>query len=372
MDIPFVDLKAQYLRFKPEIDSGIQRVLDHGQFILGPEVNEFEAALAKHVGVSHAVSCANGTDALTLALMAENIGAGDAVFIPAFTFTATAETVLLVGAQPVFIDVDSTTYLIDIGDLDRKINQVKEEGRLSPRAIIAVDLFGLSADYDALASIAETHELFLLADAAQSMGARCHEQAVGGLAPATAVSFFPAKPLGCYGDGGALLTNEPARADLWRSLRGHGTGKTKYEVMRVGMNSRLDTIQAAVLLAKLPGFADEIDAREQLARFYDRNLPDRIIRPGRRQGCVSAWAQYTIQYEDRDSLKTRLSEKGVPSVIYYPLPMHLQDAYRTYGGGVGSLPVTESLCQRVLSLPMHPYIDDATATHICDSVLASL
>lgn len=372
MDIPFVDLKTQYLCLKPEIDAGIEQVLDHGRFILGPEVSEFESALATHVGVSHVVSCANGTDALTLALMAENIGAGDAVFIPAFTFTATAETVLLVGAQPVFVDVDSTTYLIDIGDLERKIGQVKAEGGLSPRAIIAVDLFGLSADYDALASIAETHDLFLLADAAQSMGARYQEQAVGGLAPATAVSFFPAKPLGCYGDGGALLTNEAERADLWQSLRGHGTGKAKYDVVRVGMNSRLDTIQAAVLLAKLPRLTDEIDAREQLAQFYDRNLPDGVIRPGRRQGCVSAWAQYTIQYEDRDCLKARLDEKGVPSAIYYPLPMHLQDAYRAYGGGAGSLPVAESLCRRVLSLPMHPYVDDATAAYICDSVLASL
>ena len=368
MSIPFIDLKAQYLRLKPEIDAGIERVLNHGRFILGPEVGEFEAALASRVGVSHVVSCANGTDALTLALMAENVGTGDAVFIPAFTFTATAETVLLVGAEPVFVDVDSENFLIDGDDLERKIEAVKAAGELTPRAVIPVDLFGLPADYGALAKIAEAHNLFLLADAAQSMGARYRDRAVGSLAPATVSSFFPAKPLGCYGDGGALLTDDAARAELWRSLRGHGTGKAKYDVVRIGMNSRLDTLQAAVLLAKLPGFAAEIEARERVAKYYDRHLPAAVARPGRMAGSDSAWAQYTIRVADRDGLAAALREDGIPTAIHYPLPMHLQSAYRDYGAGPGSLPVSEELAAHVLSLPMHPDMVDATGKQICDAI----
>ncbi len=372
MSIPFVDLKAQYADLKSEIDAGIQRVLDHGRFILGPEVHEFEAALAEHVGVAHVISCANGTDALILALMGENIGPGDAVFVPSFTFTATAETVLLIGATPVFIDVDGKNFLIDSVDLEEKLTAVKAAGKLKPRAVIPVDLFGLPADYARLAEIAEAHDLFLLGDAAQSLGAAAHGRAVGGLAPATATSFFPAKPLGCYGDGGALLTDDAARAELWRSLRGHGTGKAKYDVVRVGLNSRLDTLQAAILLAKLKVFDAEIEARDQLAQKYEAALQDSVTTPPRPDGLCSAWAQYTIQHDDRDGLKARLGEKGVPSAIYYPLPMHLQTAYRSLGDGEGSLPVTERLCQRVLSLPMHPYMDDATAERICEAVLTSL
>jgi len=372
LSIPFVDLKAQYDDLKGEIDAGIQRVLDHGRFILGPEVQEFETALAEHVGVAHVVSCANGTDALILALMAENIGPGDAVFVPSFTFTATAETVLLLGATPVFVDVDEDNFLIDCDDLEQRIAAVKKAGNLTPRAIIPVDLFGLPADYASLEKIATAHDLFLLADAAQSLGGAAQGRAVGGLAPATATSFFPAKPLGCYGDGGALLTDDAARAELWRSLRGHGTGKAKYDVVRVGLNSRLDTLQAAILLAKLKVFAGEIEARDQLAKTYDAALKDSVKTPSLSEGLRSAWAQYTIQTDDRDGLKFRLGEKGVPTAIYYPLPMHLQTAYRSLGEGEGSLPVTEGLCQKVLSLPMHPYMDDATAAHICDTVLASL
>ena len=368
MSIPYIDLKAQYMRLKPEIDAGIQRVLDHGKFILGPEVGEFEAALAAHVGVSHVVSCANGTDALILALMAENIGAGDAVFIPSFTFTATAETVLLVGAEPVFVDVNSKNFLIDGDDLERKIAAVEAAGRLTPRAVIPVDLFGLPADYEALLKIAGAHDLFLLADAAQSMGARYRRRAVGSLAPATVSSFFPAKPLGCYGDGGALLTDDTARAEMWRSLRGHGTGKAKYDVVRIGMNSRLDTIQAAVLLAKLPGFAAEIEARERVAEYYDRHLPAAVTRPGRRADSDSAWAQYTIQVANRDGLAAALREVGIPTAIHYPMPMHLQPAYRGYGDGPGSLPASEKLAAHVLSLPMHPDMNQATSRRICQEI----
>jgi UDP-2-acetamido-2-deoxy-ribo-hexuluronate aminotransferase len=372
LNIPFVDLKAQYSQLKPEIDAGIQRVLDHGRFILGPEVEAFEAELAAYVGASHVVSCANGTDALILALMAENIGPGDAVFIPSFTFTATAETVLLVGATPVFVDVDEENFLIDHADLENKIAVVNAAAQLIPRAVIPVDLFGLPADYSRLSDIAAAHGLFLLADAAQSLGGKYHGRAVGSLAPATATSFFPAKPLGCYGDGGALLTDDAARAELWRSLRGHGTGKAKYDVVRIGLNSRLDTLQAAVLLAKLGTFDAEIEARERLAKKYEAALGNSVKTPPRPGGMRSAWAQYTIQTDDRDRLKSRLDDKGVPSAIYYPLPMHLQTAYRAYGDGEGSLPVAERLSKSVLSLPMHGYMDDATAEHICEAVLTNL
>ncbi|MDP7641272.1 MAG: DegT/DnrJ/EryC1/StrS family aminotransferase [Alphaproteobacteria bacterium] len=372
VNIPFIDLKAQYARLKPEIDAGIERVLEHGRFILGPEVGEFEAALAAHVGVAHVVSCANGTDALTLALMGENIGPGDAVFIPGFTFTATAETVLMVGAEPVFVDVDGENFLIDHADLERKIAAVKTAGSLAPRAVIPVDLFGLPADYEALAKIAAAHDLFLLADAAQSMGAQFRGRAVGALAPATVSSFFPAKPLGCYGDGGALFTDDAARAALWRSLRGHGTGDAKYDVVRIGMNSRLDTLQAAVLLAKLPGFSAEIEAREKVAKYYDRHLPAAASRPGRTAGSDSAWAQYTIQVANRDGLAAALREAGVPTAIHYPRPLHLQPAYLRHGGGPGSLPVSEKLATRVLSLPMHPDMDEATSRHICQAIARHL
>jgi len=372
LSIPFVDLQAQYSHLKPAIDAGIQRVLDHGRFILGPEVNEFETALASHLGASHVVSCANGTDALILALMAEGVGPGDAVFVPSFTFTATAETVLLVGAVPVFVDVDDTYFLIDGADLERKIAAVKSAGKLTPRAVIPVDLFGLPADYAVLAKIAETHDLFLLADAAQSMGGQYHGRAVGTLAPVTVTSFFPAKPLGCYGDGGALLTDDAARAELWRSLRGHGTGKAKYDVVRIGLNSRLDTLQAAILLAKLEVFETEIAARGQLAEKYAAALGGAVRVPQQNEDVRSAWAQYTIQHDDRDALKARIAEKDVPSAIYYPLPMHLQAAYRSYGDGEGSLPVSERLSKTVLSLPMHAYMDDATAEHIGEAILTSL
>ena len=372
VNIPFIDLKAQYARLKPEIDAGIERVLEHGRFILGPEVGEFEAALAAHVGVAHVVSCANGTDALTLALMGENIGPGDAVFIPGFTFTATAETVLMVGAEPVFVDVDGENFLIDHADLERKIAAVKTAGSLAPRAVIPVDLFGLPADYEALAKIAAAHDLFLLADAAQSMGAQFRGRAVGALAPATVSSFFPAKPLGCYGDGGALFTDDAARAALWRSLRGHGTGDAKYDVVRIGMNSRLDTLQAAVLLAKLPGFSAEIEAREKVAKYYDRHLPAAASRPGRTAGSDSAWAQYTIQVANRDGLAAALREAGVPTAIHYPRPLHLQPAYLRHGGGPGALPVSEKLATRVLSLPMHPDMDEATSRHICQAIARHL
>lgn len=370
--LPFVDLKAQYARLKPEIDARISRVLTHGKFILGPEVAELEAALSVYSGVAHVVACASGTDALLMALMAEGVSAGDAVFLPSFTFTATAEVVLRVGATPVFVDVDPATYLLDCEGWEDRIRAVEAGGALRARAVIAVDIFGLPADYERFASIAERHGLFLLADGAQSFGAALGDKRVGSLAPVTATSFFPSKPLGCYGDGGALFTDDAALADAYRSTRGHGTGQAKYDIVRIGLNSRLDTLQAAVLLAKLPGFDDEIAARERLAQRYDEALRGRVTLPPRVEGRTSAWAQYTIQVPERDSVASALKAQGIPTAIHYPLPMHLQPAYEAYGDGPGSLPVSERLSEHVLSLPMHPDMDEASAERICSALLRAL
>ncbi len=369
MDIPFVDLRAQYQRLKPEIDARIHAVLDHGLFILGPEVAELEAALCRFAGCRHAIGVSSGTDALLVALMADGVGLGDAVFLPAFTFTATPEVILLAGATPVFVDVDPQTFLIDAADLERKIAATAAAGELRPRAVIAVDLFGLPADYGRLDEIAEAHGLFLLADAAQSFGAARGGKRVGVLAPATAVSFFPAKPLGCYGDGGAVLTDDDALAEIVRSVHLHGKGKGKYDIVRTGINGRLDTIQAAVLLAKLPVLEDEIAARERLAGLYDQRLSGVVVTPERGKGCTSAWAQYPILSDHRDRLAAALKDQGIPTAVHYPRPMHLQPAYERFADGPGSAPVSESLSARILSLPMHPYLDAATAECICDAVI---
>ncbi len=368
MSIPFVDLKAQHMRLKSEIDRRVAAVMDHGRFILGPEVGEFEEALAEHCGATHAIGVSSGTDALLMAMMGEGIGAGDAVFVPSFTFTATAEVPLLLGATPVFVDVDGDDFNIDVDDLERRIEDVQAAGRLKPRAIVAVDLFGLPTDYDALAQVADRHGLFLLADAAQSYGGRTDAGRVGTLAPVTACSFFPAKPLGCYGDGGALLTDDAERAACYRSIRAHGKGGGKYDIVRVGLNARLDTIQAAILLAKLPSLDEEIAARQRLADLYDSRLGNMATTPARREGRLSAWAQYTIKVDDRDGVAARLNAAGVPTAVYYPRPLHLQPAYAPFGDGPGSLPRSEALCARVLSLPMHGYMQDETADRICTAV----
>ena len=314
----------------------------------------------------------SGTDALLLALMAESIGPGDAVFLPAFTFTASTEVILMVGATPVFVDVDEGTFNIATDDLEKKIGETKSASELTPRAIIAVDLFGLPADYRALAEVAQREGLYVLADAAQSFGGSLDGTKVGMLAPVTATSFFPAKPLGCYGDGGALLTDDPQRAEQFRSLRAHGKGNQKYDIVRIGLNARLDTLQAAIVLAKLQVFAEEITAREALAARYDAWLGKDLAIPARPVGAKSAWAQYTIKLERRDEVAAAMRQQGIPSAIYYPLPMHLQPAYAGYGKGPGSLPVSEKLSLQVLSLPMHPYLDEATAKRICEVVLEAV
>jgi dTDP-4-amino-4,6-dideoxygalactose transaminase len=363
--MPFVDLKAQYRIIKDEVEAGIRRVLEHGQFILGPEVTKCEARLAEFAGARHCLTVGSGTDALLVPLMALGIGRGDAVFVPSFTFTATAEVVLLAGAKPVYVDSDARLFNIDVGRLRESIAAVRAAGVLRPRAVIAVDLFGLPADYLALNALCAQEGLILIADAAQSFGARLGNRRVGTLAPVTATSFFPAKPLGCYGDGGAIFTDDPEMLKTFASIRAHGQGRSKYEVERVGLNARFDTIQAAVILAKLDVFEAELEARARVAQRYQRALEDVVETPQTFDAARSAWAQFSILSDRRDAIAAALTAQGIPSAIYYPVPLHLQMVYRDHGNGHGSLPVAESLSRRILSLPMHPYLEDSTIDRIC-------
>jgi dTDP-4-amino-4,6-dideoxygalactose transaminase len=370
--IPFVGLRAQLDRLRPEIERAFGRVLDHGQFIQGPEVSELERELRRFCGARHAVALASGTDALFVAMLALGIGRGDAVLVPAFTFTATAEAVLLAGAEPVFVDVDGRTFNLDLADLERRLDDLRRQGRLRPRAILAVDLFGLPADYAGLRSLCARESLLLIADAAQSFGGALGGARVGTLAPVTTTSFFPAKPLGGYGDGGALFCDDEALAQVVRSLREHGQGAERYEILRVGINGRLDSLQAAVLLVKLRVLGEELERREALARRYDERLGAAVIVPQRLPGAASAWAQYTILVAERERVRSALAARGVPTAIYYPKPMHLQPAYAAYGAGAGSMPVSERLCGQVLSLPMNPYLSPAQVERVCDAVLEAV
>jgi dTDP-4-amino-4,6-dideoxygalactose transaminase len=370
--IAFIDLAAQRRRIAREIDAAIAKVLDHGIFISGPEVAAFEAKLAAFCGARFAVACGNGTDALQLALMAKGIGRGDAVIVPDFTFTATAEAVALVGGTPVFADVQAAGFNIDVGQLEAALHVAKDEG-LKPRAVIAVDLFGLAADYEALNTFCGANGLLLIADAAQSFGAVSRGRKVGTLAPITTTSFFPAKPLGCYGDGGAILTDDPDLVATLKSLRVHGQGTDKYDNVRVGMNSRLDTIQAAILLCKLDIFAGEIEDRQAVAARYDRALANRVLTPTVPDDAVSVWAQYTIRIPGgrRDAVAAKLKAAGVPTAIYYPKPLHSQTAYRHFPAA-GSLAISERLSGEVLSLPMHPYLEGATQERIVTAVVDAI
>lgn len=372
--IPFLDLKAQQARIAVDLRRRLDAVLEHCQFILGPEVRELEAELAKFCGAKHCVSVSSGTDALQIAMMAEDIGHGDAVFLPAFTYTATAEVPLLLGATPVFVDVDPRTFQIDPAHLEQRIADVRSAGKLKPRAIIGVDLFGQPADWPALVDIARRNHLFLLDDLAQSFGASLNGKMIGSQADATATSFFPSKPLGAYGDGGALFTESEERADLYRSLRTHGEGKTRYEVLRTGMNGRLDSMQAAVLLAKLAVFPEELQARERIARVYDQRLGNVVTTPKRVANSTSAWAIYAILLPDeaaRDRTQAALRADGVPTAIYYPRPLHRQPAYSAQHDGV-ALPVSDDLAGRILALPIHPDLTDADVERICAAVLATV
>lgn len=366
--IRFLDLAAQQARLGPALRARVDAVFDHCAFVMGPEVAELESRLAAYCGAGHCVAVSSGTDALQIAMMAEGIGRGDAVFLPAFTYTATAEVPLVLGATPVFVDVRPDTFQIDTDHLRARIAETRAAGRLRPRAIVGVDLFGQPADWPALRAIAAAEGLFSVDDCAQSFGGALSGRRLGREADATAISFFPSKPLGGYGDGGALLTDDADRAALYRSLRTHGEGTTRYEVLRTGMNGRLDTLQAAVLLAKLDVFDDELARREAIARQYDAafaRMPA-ITPPRRVPDSASAWAVYAILLADqaaRDGLAARLREAGVPSAIYYPRPLHLQPAYAPHHDGA-ALPVSEDLATRILALPIHPDLTDAQVARV--------
>jgi dTDP-4-amino-4,6-dideoxygalactose transaminase len=371
--IPFLDLKAQQARIATDLRRRLDTVLEHCQFVLGPEVRELEAELAAFCGAKHCVGVSSGTDALQIAMMAEQIGRGDAVFLPAFTYTATAEVPLLLGATPVFVDVDPATFQIDPVHLAQRIEQVRTAGKLRPRAVIGVDLFGQPADWPALAAICRAGNLFLLDDLAQSFGASLHGKMIGSQADATATSFFPSKPLGAYGDGGALFTESDERAELYRSLRTHGEGRTRYEVLRIGVNGRLDSIQAAVLLARMAVFPAELQARERIARAYDQRLGNAVVIPRRVPNSTSAWAIYAILLPDeatRDRTQAALRDDGVPTAIYYPRPLHRQPAYSAQHDGT-ALPVSEDLAKRILALPIHPDLTDADVERVCVGVCAA-
>ena len=371
--IPFIDVAAQRRRLGARIDEAIARVTQHCQFILGPEVRALETELAQFCGARHAITCASGTDALVLVLMARGIGPGDAVICPSFTFCATAEVVALLGATPVFADVDAATFNLDPASLERAIATARRLG-LKPKAVIPVDLFGLPADHDTLAAIAAAHDLFVLDDAAQAFGAIYRGRALGTFAHATATSFFPAKPLGCYGDGGAVFTDDDELAAVIKSLRVHGHGSDKYDNVRIGITGRLDTIQAAVLIEKLKIFPDEVAARNEAAERYNNALGNVAMVPRVPEGSTSVWAQYTIRLEPgrRDALAVALQAEGIPTAIYYPKPVHRQQAYARFPSVEGGLPVSERLAEEVISLPMHGYLDAPTQYRIIDAVQRAL
>jgi UDP-2-acetamido-2-deoxy-ribo-hexuluronate aminotransferase len=358
--VPFVDLAAQQARIGQALHARIDAVLAHGQYILGPEVAELERNLAAFCGAAHCVGVGSGTDALQIALMAEEIGPGDAVFLPAFTYTATAEVPLLLGAVPVFVDVDPGTFQIDPARLEARIEQVRRRGELRPRAVIGVDLFGQPAPWPELRDLAGHYDLFTLDDCAQAFGATLNGTRLGHEAMSTATSFFPSKPLGAYGDGGALFTNNAELATLYRSLRSHGEGGSRYDVVRTGMNGRLDTIQAAILLAKLEVFEAELAARAHVAALYDAALAESVAVPARVPDSTSAWAVYAVLFEDqaaRDAAQAALRGANIGSAIYYPKPLHHQPAYQEAHDGA-ALPVAERLGSRILALPIHPYLTD--------------
>lgn len=369
--IEFIDLKAQQLHIRARIDAAIARVLDHGQYIMGPEVAELEERLSARAGAKHAIACASGTDALLIAMMAKGIGPGHAVLCPDFTYTATPETIALLGATPIFVDVRDDTFNIDPAGIDAGIAAAGRLG-LEPKAIIAVDLFGLPADYDAIRDIAKRHVMFMIADAAQSFGASYKGRPVGSLGHVTATSFFPAKPLGCYGDGGAIFTNDDGLADVMKSIRQHGKGGDKYDIVRVGVNGRLDTIQAAILLEKLEIFGEECNRRNAVAARYSEGLQGRVIVPECPEGYRSVWAQYTLRIKNRDAVMETLRKDGVPTNVYYPRPIHEQPAYCNYPVAEGGTPVATRLAREVLSLPMHPYLDTASMQRIVEVVRAAV
>jgi UDP-2-acetamido-2-deoxy-ribo-hexuluronate aminotransferase len=381
----FIDLAAQQRRIRKDIDVAIARVLDHGKYIMGPEIGELERKLADYAGTADAVGCGSGTDALLMALAAAGVGPGDAVFAPTFTFIATAGAVAFLGAVPVFVDVDPVTFNMDPGSLERAVKACRENdpsihplpkgagAPLRPKALIPVDLFGLPADYDRIESIARSHDLFVIEDAAQSFGGEFNGRKAGCFGEIACTSFFPAKPLGCYGDGGMCFTGDPELAAILRSIRVHGQGSDKYRNVRIGINGRLDSMQAAVLLAKFKIFPEEMELRQQAASRY-RNLLDAcpgLTAPEVPEGSLSAWAQYSILARDRrqrDAILSGLQKEGIPTAVYYPIPLHLQEAFSSLGYKTGDFPVSEDCAGRIFSIPMHPYLQAEDQRKIVDAV----
>ena len=377
----FRDLAKQYQVLKNDIDQAMLSVASGAHYIMGPQVKELELQLADYVGVKHCLTCANGTDALTLALKAWGVGPGDAVFVPDFTFFASAEVVALEGATPIFVDVDDVTFNIDVVSLEKAISQTLADGKLTPKVIVAVDLFGLPANYPAVKAIAQKYGLLILEDGAQGFGGSINGKRSCSFGDISTTSFFPAKPLGCYGDGGAMFTDNDEWAQLMNSYRVHGKGTDKYDNVRIGMNSRLDTLQAAILQVKLRAFDGEVEQVNEAARRYTELLKDKVKTPVIPEGFGSSWAQYTIQLpseEQRNRLQTALKEAGIPSMVYYPKPMHAQTAFNHSQCTVHNLQlacddyVANRLCATVLSLPMHPYLETADIEHVCSVLIASL
>jgi len=372
MTIPFIDLQAQRRRLGATLSRAIEAAVEGGQWVMGPQVVELEEKLAAFAGVKHVLACANGTDALMIVLRAWNVGPGDAVFVPTFTFAASAEVVALVGATPVFVDVLEDTYNMDPASLEAAIAMVKRDGKLKARVVMPVDLFGQAADYRALEPIVRREKLLMLCDAAQGFGALLDGRRAGGIGDAASTSFFPAKPLGCFGDGGATFTNDDCLIEILRSIRVHGQGTDKYENVRIGVNSRLDTIQAAILLEKMKIFPEEIELRDAIAKRYNEKLgrSNQIRVPRVIEGGQSTWAQYTLQVPDRDKLQADLKAKGIPTAVYYQIPLGAQKGYAHFPSA--PVPVSERICKTVISLPMHPYLDEPTQDLIIEAVLESV
>jgi UDP-2-acetamido-2-deoxy-ribo-hexuluronate aminotransferase len=389
--IAFIDLAAQQHRIYPDLERRIRTVLSHGKYIMGPEIPELEQKLAEYADVKHVISCSSGTDALLMSLMAFGIGPGDAVFTTPFTFIATSEVIFLLGATPVFVDIDPQTFNIDPSKLELAVMTMKENSpeiytmqrslnsqpttrnsKLTAKCVIPVDLFGLPANYEQINAIARKHKLFVIEDAAQSFGAMYHGKKTGTLTDIAATSFFPAKPLGCYGDGGAVLTDDDHMADAIRSIRLHGKGKEKYDNIRIGINGRLDTLQAAILLEKLRLFPQEVKERNRVADRYSQGLKDHLEVPFVPEGMTSVWAQYSVLSDHKEMLQTMLKENGIPTAVYYPKPLHLQTAFSSLGYKEGDFPVSEKVSQTIFSLPMHPYLKDDQIDRIVQVIKQAL
>lgn len=372
----FIDLKKQYQLIKPSVQTRINDILDRAGFIMGKEIFELEEQLAKFVDTKFCLTCSSGTDALLLPLLAKGVGPGDAVFTSTFTFFATAEVISIVGATPVFVDIDTKTYNIDPAKLREEIIKIKNNKHITPlfpknlipKAIIPVDLFGLCANYDAINTIAKEFDLFVIEDACQSFGASCNGKRAGSFGDVAATSFFPAKPLGCYGDGGAVFLNDDSMNEVLKSLRVHGQGTDKYENVRIGINGRMDTIQAAVLLAKMEIFEDEIKKRQIIAQRYTEGLKHKFITPTIPAGNMSAWAQYSLQFENREEILKKCKTAGIPTAIYYPKPLHLQKAFSSLGYEKGQFPIAEKIAENIFSLPMHPYLEEKDQQFIIDAL----